>query len=165
MNAVDTSGGSAADVHRQNSGRWGIVFVIREFGDDPKPVANHFFRRVASFARFGGGSQAIGFNCRWNRPLKGVEHDFVKLALSTHFAFYPAGDARFHMAFDTIDALMRRAFMPGGKLGLHDMAALPAKLRFFHLLHRTVAQLAGDDYVEHGRDGKKDSGFAPSRSR
>ena len=49
----------------------------------------------------------------------------------------------------------------GRELGLHDVAALPAELDGFHVLHRTISQLASDDQVGHGHDREKHAGATP----
>src|SRR6185436_16333605 len=50
--------------------------------------------------------------------------------------------------------LMRREKM-ACKLRLHHMAALPAELVGFHVLHCAIRELAPDNHVRHGHDREK----------
>src|SRR5438552_12848649 len=64
------------------------------------------------------------------------------------------------MAGGAAYTLVRRLQMRG-ELGLHNMAALAAELDGFHVVDRTVAQLASDNDVCQRHDGKEDTRAAP----
>ena len=67
------------------------------------------------------------------------------------------------MAFGAGHGLMGRHCSVGGELGLHDVAGGAAKLDGVHVLHRAIAELAGDDYVRDRHHRKEDSHAAPSQ--
>ena len=139
---------AAADLHQQDGFGKRIGGVVGIFIDHAQAVLAVFLGPVAGFAGFPGRAQVV--DRRRNRPGVSVEGYGKDLSHAGQLAAHEPGRAGTDVAFDALDARMRRLLV-GGVLGLHHgVAGLAAEGDRIHVIDGAVAELAGHDDIDRG---------------
>ena len=138
-----------------------------KLGDDAQAVLAVLLRPVARFAGLARWAQ-VG-DRRRDGPRVGVERHREHLPHAGELALHEPPGARPDMALDALHARVRRVQV-GRVLGLHHVVAgLAAERHRVHVVHRAVAELAGDgDVHDRGDADEVDQpahfGIAPAQA-
>ena len=115
---------------------------------------------MAALADFARRTQALHRGWDWRGVA--VKDHFKQLLGAVHLGANVGCGARTNMTIGAGDMGMRRDIV-GGKLGMHDMAGLPAEIRRIHVGHAAIARGADDDEVDDGGDDDEVDAVAEDR--
>ena len=146
MFAVNAAKSTAAREHHQGGLRLRVSRVVLKVKNHTQLYRVEHLGPVAPFASFASWDQAVTFHGRFNRVMNAFENRVNQLPGACLLTFYPTDCTGSNVAIHAFDSRMGRVLM-GGEFGFHNVAALPAELRRFHVLHSAVCALCSDDDV------------------
>ena len=152
MNAAKIA---AAGEHHQDRLRLGVSRIVLKMIDYAQLCGLKLLGPVTLFTGPARWDQAVALHGGLNRVMDAFENGVNELPGTALFALQPTSRTGSNVATHALNSGMRRVQM-GGEFGFHDVTALPAELRRFHVRNRAVCALCPNDDVERGGHSEKD---------